>query len=121
MKATYWIVTGLLSLMMLASATMYIVRHDQIAEVVESLGFPSFILYPLAIAKILGVLAITTRKYPVLTEWAYAGFFYDFVLALSAHLIAKDGEFAGAAVALVLLAVSYFLGKRVRPSGQAIG
>jgi len=42
-----------------------------------------------------------------LKEWAYAGFFFDFVLAFFAHFMVNDGEFAPALVALVLLFTSY--------------
>ena len=114
MKWLYWLATGLLSLMMLASAGMYLFNYDEVTQLFETLGFPAFVVLPLAIAKILGVLAITTRKVPALTEWAYAGFFYDFLLALGAHLAARDGEFGGALAALVLLLASYFTGKKVR-------
>lgn len=112
-KIIYWIATGLLSLMMLGSAGMYLLQHDFVATVFTNLGFPVYIIYPLAIAKILGVIAIVTRKSPALKEWAYAGFFFDFVLASSAHIVVQDGEFAPAMVALVLLFVSYFFEKKI--------
>ena len=114
MKWIYWTATGLLSLMMLASAGMYLVRTDQVSQIFTGLGFPTFIVVPLAIAKLLGILAITTRKSPALTEWAYAGFCFDFLLALGAHLNAGDGDFVGPLVALVLLAASYATGRTVR-------
>jgi len=71
------------------------------------------VVYPLAIAKILGVIAILSKKSSTLKEWAYAGFFFDFVLAAAAHLSVGDGEFAPAVVASVVLLVSYFYDKRV--------
>ena len=107
-KLIFWISTGLLSLMMLGSAGMYFFNHAEVAKVFTSLGFPTFIIYPLAIAKILGLLAIWFGRSQKLKEWAYAGFFYDFTLALVAHLMVNDGQFGGAAMALVLLAASYY-------------
>ena len=77
------------------------------------LGFPTYIIYPLAIAKILGLIAIWSRKSKMLKEWAYAGFFFDFVLALSAHLVVKDGEWIPAFVALILLSISYLWSNKV--------
>lgn len=114
-KIVFWIATGLLSLMMLMSAVyMYIINHETIAVPnFESLGFPTWIIYPLAIAKILGVIAITTRKSNKLKEWAYAGFFFNFLLAAVAHIKVGDGEFAPALVALVLLIVSYIFGEKM--------
>lgn len=101
--------------MMVMSATyMYIINHDTMAvPAFESLGFPTWVIYPLAVAKLLGVVAITTRKNARLKEWAYAGFFFNFLLALVAHVVVADGEFVGAAVALVLLIVSYIFGERM--------
>ena len=112
-KWIHWISTGLLSLMMLMSAGMYFFNNAQVSEIFTSLGFPTFIIYPLAIAKVLGLVAIWTRKSKMLLEWAYAGFFFDFILAMSAHLVVNDGQFTGALIALVLLATSYISGKKV--------
>jgi hypothetical protein len=61
----------------------------------------------------LGVIAILSKQSKTLKEWAYAGFFFDFLLALSAHLNVGDGEFIPATVAIILLFVSYFLDKKL--------
>ena len=107
-RILYWISTGLLSLMMTGSGIAYMVAHAEVAEVFHTLGYPTYIVYPLAILKLLGVVAILTRKSNLLKNLAYAGFFYDFVLALGAHVHAHDGEFAPSIVALVLL-VTFFV------------
>lgn len=110
----YLVSTALLSAMMLVSAVLYFANHAHVAEEFGSLGFPTYIIYPLAIAKVLGVIAIWNRGFPTLRGLAYAGFFYDFILAASGHLMAGDDDFAGPLVALVLLGVSYFTGGRSR-------
>ena len=61
-KIIYWISTGLLSLMMAMSASMYIFNYETITATFQSLGYPSYLVYPLAIAKILGIAAILTKK-----------------------------------------------------------
>ena len=106
-KIIYWVTTGLLSAMMLMTAGMYIMKYEEIAQAFSGLGFPVYIVYPLATAKALGIVAILTRKSRILKELAYAGFFYTFVLAFSAHINAGDGEFVPPVVALVLLISSY--------------
>ncbi|WP_430816845.1 DoxX family protein [Carboxylicivirga sp. RSCT41] len=111
-KIIYWIATGLLSAMMLMSAGMYIFNNAAINEAFIKLGYPTYIIYPLAIAKLFGLLAILTNKSKVLKEWAYAGFFFDFVLAAAAHISVNDGEEGGAYVALALLIVSYIFGRK---------
>lgn len=113
LKRIYWISTGLLTLLMLMSAGMYFFNYDMVSETFTNLGFPTYIIYPLAVAKILGLVAIWTEKSTSLKEWAYAGFFFDFLLAASAHIIINDGEYAAALMALVLLLTSYFTWKKL--------
>jgi len=112
-RIIYLVATGFLTLMMLGSAGMYFYDYPMVSETFAKLGFPTYIIYPLAIAKILGLIAIWTKKSQMLKEWAYAGFFFDFILAISAHVMINDGEHAGALIALVLLLVSYFFDKKM--------
>ena len=100
----YWVSTGLLCLLMFGSAMMYFFFIDP--TVFVDLGYPTYLIYPLAIAKLLGITAILTRKSELLKEWAYAGFFFDMVLAFAAHIAVQDGEWAPAALGLVFLVVS---------------
>ena len=110
----YWIATGILCALMIFSATAYILRHDRVATVFQDLGYPSYLIYPLAVAKLLGVVAIVSKKSATLKEWAYAGFFFDFALALSAHLAAGDGpNFVPALGAMIVLLASYALDRRL--------
>ena len=112
-KIVYWVSTGLLSALMLMSAGMYFFNYEMVSETFIRLGYPAYIIYPLAIAKILGLVAIWTRKFTSLKEWAYAGFFFDFLLAFSAHIAKNDNEYVPSALALVLLMVSYFCDKKL--------
>ncbi|MDQ2180033.1 DoxX family protein [Marinifilum sp. D714] len=105
-KIIYWIATGLLTALMLMSASMYFMNYEMVSATFLKLGFPTFVIYPLAIAKLLGLIAILSKQSKLLKEWAYAGFFFDFVLAFFAHIIAQDGEFAPALVAIILLVIS---------------
>ena len=65
----YWTATGLLCLMMLGSAGMYLANYETIQAVFTKLNYPTHIVYPLAIAKILGVVAILTKRSNTLKEW----------------------------------------------------
>ncbi len=112
-KLLYWIPTVLISGLMLLSATMYFVMNEMVTEIFTKLGYPTYIIYPLAVAKILGVIAILTRKSDTLKEWAYAGFFFDLILALAAHLMIGDGEFLPALVEIPILLVSYYYSKKM--------
>src|SRR5688572_10993742 len=110
-RIAYWAVTGPLAALMLFAAFNYIFNHELIVDVFHKLGYPTYLIYPLAIAKLLGIVAIITRRSRALKEWAYAGFFFNFLIALSAHLNVGDGQFAPALVCLLLLAASYVLQK----------
>jgi hypothetical protein len=112
-RVLYWIVTGLLCLLMLASAGFEIFMFDESAKFVRDLGFPDFIAYVLPVTKILGVVAILTKKSKILKEWAYAGFFFDFVLAILAHYFSGVPSMIPAVVALVLMLVSYYFDKKI--------
>ncbi|MEO9965157.1 MAG: DoxX family protein [Reichenbachiella sp.] len=112
-KIIYWVATGLLSVMMLMSAGMYFINTEEIKGIFEGFNYPTYIVIPLAVAKILGIVAILTRRSSRILEWAYAGFFFDFILAFAAHWEAQDGEHFGAVIALVLLIVSYIFGKKI--------
>ena len=105
-KIIYWVATGLLTALMLMSISMYFMKYEMVSDTFTRLGFPSFMVYPSAIAKLLGLIAILSRKSQLLKEWAYAGFFFDFSLAFGAHMVAKDGEFGMAVIAIILLLVS---------------
>ena len=39
----YWITTGLIALLMIGSATLYIVKHDMVVENMKHLGYPSYL------------------------------------------------------------------------------
>ncbi len=118
-KIIYWISTGLLSLMMLMSAGMYLFNTAEVSKVFVQLGYNTRIVVPLAFIKILGVTAILTSKSKMLKEWAYFGFFVDFLLALEGHLSVGDGEHGGALIALFLLIISYSYGRLVHRENNA--
>jgi len=106
LKIFYWIPTVLLCALMLFSAGMYLTKTEMVTGMFDALGYPSYLVIPLAIAKIAGVLAILTKWSKMLKEWAYAGFFFDMVLASVAH-VSVDESPALALSGILLLALSY--------------
>jgi len=113
-KLIYWGATGLLTLIMLMSVGMYFAQHDTMVESFSKLRFPSYLIYPLAVAKILGIVAIWTNKSDTLREWAYAGFFYVSLFAMTAHVSANDGEFPPALISMILVLISNVSGKKMQ-------
>ena len=106
-KIIYWSATGLLSALLLMSAGMYIFQNEMVQQLFISFGYPTYLIYPLAIAKVSAVVVLLTQKKSKIKEWAYAGLFFDFVLAFFAHFMTGDGGQIPALLAMVLLIVSY--------------
>ena len=112
----YRIATGLMTLLFGFSAIMYFAQNEMVSETFTNLGFPTFIIYPLAIAKLSGLVVIWTNKSATLKEWAYAGFTFNAIIAAGAHIAVNDGEFGGAVMALIFIAASYFFNSKVANS-----
>lgn len=112
-KIIYWVSTVLLCLLFFASAMMYLFIYERAHGFFVSLGFPTWLIYPLAALKILGVIAVISRFSGYLKELAYAGFFYDAILALAGHAMVRDGEYAPAILAITLTIVSWVFERRV--------
>ena len=109
----YRISTGLITLLMSFSASMYVFQNEMASESFLKLGFPTFVIYPLATAKILGLIAIWSNKSKMLKEWAYAGFVFNLLLAIGAHLSINDGDYPAALVGLILVIVSYVYNRKL--------
>ena len=69
-KIIYYVATGLLTLLMLFSVSMYLFNNAEIASVFNHLGYPEYLVYPLAVAKLLGLFALWNPKFEKLKEWA---------------------------------------------------
>lgn len=112
-KIIYWSATILLSLLLIMSSGMYIFQNEMIQEVYINLGYPTYLIYPLVVAKLSAVTVLLTQKPNLLKEWAYAGLFFEFILAFFAHIMINDGEHLGAVMAMILLILSYIYGKKM--------
>jgi len=105
-KLIYWISTGLMCAIFIFSALLYVFGHEFAVNAYNVIGFPIWILYPSAFIKVLGVIAVLTRKSKLLLEWAYSGFFFDVVFATIAHLISGDGSEPLSIFAIIVTVIS---------------
>ncbi len=104
----YWISTALLSLLYLASATLYIVKRDWVRKTLVEFGYPAYLVPLLIVVKIAAIAVILTRVGVPLSELAYAGIFYHLLLSALAHIgVRKPRGALPAAAALVCLVVSF--------------
>ncbi|MDP4240958.1 MAG: DoxX family protein [Bacteroidota bacterium] len=105
----YWVITSLISIMMLFSAYSYL-TNPMMKEGFVHLGFPGYFRVELAIAKILGAIALLVPFIPAkIKEFAYVGFSITFISAFIAHTSSGDPMSVAIfpIIALVLLMVSH--------------
>lgn len=89
-KIIYWVATALLSFGMLGSGVSQILHLQDMNELITHVGYPLYFMYIIGVWKVLGVIAILIPKYPLVKEWAYAGFFFLMTGALASHLFMGD-------------------------------
>jgi uncharacterized membrane protein len=76
----YWILTGLFAFLMAGSAIPDILLDPAAVQGMHTeLGYPTFFIPFIGVAKVLGVIAILIPGYPRIKEWAYAGLFFDLI------------------------------------------
>lgn len=85
-KIIYWISTLWLALGMLSSGIVQIFKVKTEVDFITHLGYPVYFMTLLGVWKILGVAALLAPGFPLLKEWAYAGFFFAMSGAIASHL-----------------------------------
>jgi len=106
----YWIATGLILALMLFSAVGTFFIHDpKTMEKMAPLGYPAYVMQMLAVAKLLGIIAILVPGFPRIKEWAYAGFTFDMLGATISMIVTgfAVADWAQMFIFLGILAVSY--------------
>ncbi|HXA01610.1 MAG TPA: DoxX family protein [Cytophagaceae bacterium] len=117
-KIIYWIATIWLALGMLSGGIVQLLKMKQNIDGITHLGYPIYFLTILGVWKILGVVTVLIPKFPLLKEWAYAGFFFAMSGAVFSHLASEDGakEFFGPILLLILTVLSWYF----RPTDRKI-
>ncbi len=75
-RIIYWIATIWLALGMVSTGIVQLLKNEKEVANLSQLGYPIYLLTILGIWKILGTIAVLLPKFPLLKEWAYAGFFF---------------------------------------------
>jgi uncharacterized membrane protein len=117
-RIIYWIVTIFLSIGMLAGGTQQMLQIGGFNEIVTSLGYPLYLLSIIGVWKILGVIVILIPKFPLIKEWAYAGFFFAMSGAFISHIVVGQA-FVEAVPSLILMTVTV-LSWYFRPADRKI-
>lgn len=117
-KIIYWIATIWLALGMVSTGIVQLIKMETEVDMMKRLGYPIYFLTIIGTWKILGAIAALVPKFPLLKEWAYAGFFFAMTGAVISHLIVEDAleEIFGPMLLLVLTVVSWYF----RPANRKI-
>ncbi len=117
-KIIYWIATLWLCLGMTATGLVQLMKNERDVEMMKHLGYPEYLLTVLGAWKIVGVVTVLVPGFPLLKEWAYAGFFFAMSGAIFSHLFHGDAaiELFGPSLLIVLTVVSWYF----RPANRRV-
>ena len=116
-RAGFWALSALVLVPSAGTgvAELFAPATPQMLEGLARLGYPLYLVKIVALAKILGAMAILSNRVATLREWAYAGFSFLFLGAAASHILANDAAHAPPAVVFfVLLMGSYACGNKAR-------
>ena len=120
-KIIYWISTIWLGLGMIVVGTgqLFKMKAGQGGvDMITHLEYPVYFLTIIGVWKIFGVVAVLIPKFPLLKEWAYAGFFFVMSGAIFSHIAIGDPISAifPSLLLLILTVVSWYF----RPADRKI-
>ena len=117
-KIIYWIATIWLALGMLSSGIVQLLKVKADVDFIIGLGYPVYFLTILGVWKMLGVIAVLIPKFPLVKEWAYAGFFLAMSGAIFSHIASGNAvnEIFPPLLLLILTVVSRYF----RPAGRRV-
>jgi hypothetical protein len=124
-KIIYWIATIWLASGMLATGMLQLFKAKAEGALappgvdgIIKLGYPVYFLTILGIWKVLGVVALLIPKFPLLKEWAYAGFFFIMTGAIFSHIASGHSmsEIFPSLLLLVLTLLSWYF----RPADRKV-
>jgi uncharacterized membrane protein YphA (DoxX/SURF4 family) len=103
----FWVATLAVAAELALGGVWDLLRIDYVRDVVEHLGYPTYLLTIMGVWKIPGAVALLIPRFPRLKEWVYAGAVINYASAVASHLIVGDGIGAVVApAALLALAVT---------------
>lgn len=117
-KIMYWVATLWLSLGMVSTGIVQLIPMEEEVQKMSALGYPAYFLTLVGAWKLAGTAAILIPRFPLLKEWAYAGFFFLMSGALFTHLMSGShaAEYFGPGLLLILTVTSWYL----RPESRKI-
>lgn len=117
-KIIYWVATIWLCLGMSATGVQQLMHlpvegatSPPGAEGIAKLGYPLYLLTIIGVWKLLGVVALLVPRFPLVKEWAYAGFFFLLTGAAFSHIAVGHpaADLFPSALLMVMLVLSWYL------------
>lgn len=103
---------------MVSTGGVQLMRVEDEVHSMQRLGYPLYFLTILGTWKILGVIAVLIPKFPLLKEWAYAGFFFAMTGATISRIASNEPMTAAlpSMFLLLLVIVSWYF----RPADRKV-
>ena len=107
----YFSVLGIFTFCILVSLYFYIFQHENAVQEFQKLGYPEHLVGIIALGQIIGLIIILRNKGKRKIEWAYSGFFVNFICAFFAHFYSKYGNGGASILYLIILGALYISNK----------
>ncbi len=109
----YWTLTTPFVLTMIVAGVLLLAGATPNVEGITHLGYPVYICKILGTAKVLAGMAILYGRFPVLKEWAYAGYTFNLLGASASYALHGDalGKILVPAIILIFVLTSYRMWK----------
>jgi hypothetical protein len=109
-RIVYVASTAILVLEILVGAFMDLAHLPYVVQDVRSIGYPTYVLYIVGVWKVLAVGAPLWPRLPRLSEWAYAGVFFEMSGGAASHVLVGDpiGKYAAPLAFAFLTLVSWW-------------
>lgn len=101
----YWVTTSVLAFCM-TGGIFQLLGVQATVEGIVRLGYPSYIIPALGLAKVLALFAILWPGLPRLKEWAYAGIFFNMLGASVSHIATNEPWFSSVTLAIAGLTLA---------------
>ncbi len=105
-KTIYWTSTIIFVAFMLLSSIPDIIMEPEAVKFITHLGYPTYFIPFIGVAKVLGCIAILIPNFNKIKEWAYAGLVFDLIGAVYSNLMV-DGWNNGMLIMVPIFALVY--------------
>lgn len=116
-NTAYYVTTALFSLTMLPGIVMDIAQPPFVHEAMAIIDVSMTLLLLIGVWKVLGLVGLWQRRFPTLSEWAYAGFFFD--LTGASYLHAAEGDTLVSVITPLVMLPLLFASHHLRASREA--